>query len=311
MFLPASAGIDRRRSIKLIGYSALFLLCAYVPFLAPPQAANFPGLMIFWSFFCTSVITLCDETTMLLERRSLMDEVLGGRQKFFDFVATGAACGLLLDGVAQWMGKLWVYPYWNLAIYVATFILGFCTYWLLLMETWMAGSALLRGLTRWRDRQPPAWTPLAFRAAEVSGAVLLACGLGIAMRDYLAWGGHRFDIEFLSKPAAPFRCLPLICFGVWLLLESVNYRQGRDSLLATMLRREWLPVAAMLFTAWTFGFFMETVNTAQHFWRYTNWPLGNYRAFGVPVLVLVLWPLQYLVFGSVYEAISGKNYLLR
>jgi hypothetical protein len=149
-FLVLGPGMVGRRSpivrdpVRLACFAALFIAVSYAPFFAPRRAANFFGLMVFWSFFCSTAIILCDQVLALAEGRSLLAVVTGGGPAFLRFVATGAACGLLLDGFAQWLGKLWIYPFWNIWIYASTFLLGFCAYWLLLAETYLAVKAGLR-----------------------------------------------------------------------------------------------------------------------------------------------------------------------
>jgi hypothetical protein len=296
--------------LRLIACSAGFVLLSYAPLLAPRNAARLPGLMIFWSFFCTTAIILCDEAANRLEQRSLISEVTLSRGRFFEFVAAATISGLLLDGVAQWVGKLWIYPYWTKGLYVSTFVLGFCAYWLLLTETFLLGRALLRVLARSLRRQaPPPWIARALRGSALCGGVLTISGLALAARGYDSAGGYYFEISLPSKPHVPFACFPLIFVGAWLILEFLQHRRGRDSLLSSILRGEWITLASVLLPAWIFGLFMETVNTAGHFWRYTNWPLQPYTVLGVPVVVLLLWPLQYVVFLSVYQVVSGTGLL--
>jgi hypothetical protein len=263
--------------------------------------------MIFWSFFCTTVIILCDEATQLLEGRSLMSAITAGKREFLEFVATATASGLLLDGVAQWIGKLWIYPYWTRGLYISTFVLGFCAYWLLLAETYLVARALLARVAGSLGRQAPLWTAAALRTGGIGGGVLAISGLALAAQGYRTAGGYRFEISHPYRAAVPFASFPLIFLGVWLILEYLQHRRGQESLLGRTFRGEWLPLASMAAAAWGFGLFMETVNTAGHFWRYTNWPMSRDEIFGVPVLVLLLWPLQYVVFLSVYEVISGRE----
>ncbi len=303
------SGNEPHRTRKLLWYAAAFVILAYAPFLAPAAAVTLPGLMIFWSFFCSTTIILCDEATQLLEGRSLIAEVTAGGREFVEFVASAAISGLLLDGVGQWIGKLWIYPYWTRALYASTFVLGFCAYWLLLAEIFLVGRSLLARAAGSFGRRVPRWGPLALRTGAFGGGLLMLSGLSLAAQGYRAAGGYRFEISLPSRPPVPFACFPLIFTGVWLILEFIHHRLGRDSLLGRLIRGDWLSLLSMAAVAWSFGLFMETVNTANHFWRYTNWPLGAHQVFGVPLLVLLLWPLQYVVFLSVYHAVSGRDLL--
>lgn len=48
-----------------------------------------------------------------------------------------------MEGVAQWLGKLWFYPYFNTYKYAVFFILGFGFYWLMIAESYLATKAIL------------------------------------------------------------------------------------------------------------------------------------------------------------------------
>ncbi len=71
--------------------------------------------------------------------------------------------------------------------------------------------------------------------------------------------------------------------------------------------RDWVPLCAIVTAGWTTGFFMETANAAHHFWVYTNWPLPHMTVCRVPLIVLMLWPIQYVVFLSIFGAFTGTG----
>jgi hypothetical protein len=86
--------------------------------------------------------------------------------------------------------------------------------------------------------------------------------------------------------------------GVWLTLEWVQFALGRLSLLKTVLNRRFLPLCALAIASAVTSVFWETVNSAHHFWSYTNWPLPKWQLMHIPLTVLLTWPLQYGVFLS-------------
>ena len=292
-----------RRAVPFAAATVLLLLFSYVPYLAPRRAIDLPFLMVFWTWWCTTVMILCDEARRRLEGMSLLDAIVASPAAFLRFLATGAACGLLLDGSAQWIGKLWIYPYWNPAVYGGTFVIGFCAYWLLLAETYFLAKALLRRLRPVSS----AFSPKHHRATApmISGSMLAGTGLLLAAADYRAAGGYRFAITRPTPVHVHFACFLLLFTGAWLLLEALQRRQGKPSLLDAMGRRDWVPPAALLSAGWIFGFLMETTNAGQHFWIYTNWPLPKASLCGVPAVVLLAWPLQYVVFLSTFNVFAG------
>jgi len=75
-------------------------------YLAPESTVNLFTLTIFWSFYCSTAIILADEAARLLDGRSLLDEITASGRAFLTFAAAGTASGFLLEGMAQWLGKL-------------------------------------------------------------------------------------------------------------------------------------------------------------------------------------------------------------
>lgn len=281
----------------------VFVAISYLPNLAPRRAIDLFALTVFWTYWCFTAIILCDQARRCLGNRSLLDVITASPSALLRFLATGTASGVLLDGSGQWLGKLWIYPYWNTALYAATFVLGFSAYWLLLAESYFLARAIVRRGLRVR---PPAGNrsggPL---APSLTGVSLTLAGLLLAVHDYRAAGGYRFAVSHRTGIHIHFSCFLLLFVGVWLLLEGLERRRSRASLLTAIGRKDWAPAIAVLAAGWAFGFFMETTNAGQHFWVYTNWPLEQFTIAGVPAMVLLAWPLQYVVFLSVSAAIGG------
>lgn len=278
----------------------IFIALAYLPNFAPKRSINLVSLTLFWSFFAMTLIILCDQVTLRLEHRSLLQEATGNRKAWISFLSVGAVSGLLLDGIAQWLGKLWIYPYWNEIVYAGTFVIGFCAYWLATAETYLAVKAVLN---RWSRNRPPAVAPRlcsrpVFRALGIAGLALTAGGILLLLADYRQTGGYVFEIQEPLRMKIHFGYFLMSFIGIWFILEWAQFARGRLSLLKAISSGDRQPLYALLIASAIFGFFWETVNAAHHFWVYTNWPLSQWQVMGVPVTVLLTWPLQYVVFLS-------------
>ena len=288
----------------LIALAVGFLALSIVPHFAPAAAFNLPGITIFWTVWCATAIILCDAAAKRMGARSLLLTATGGWRCLLRFVAAGALAGLFLDGTAQWLGKLWIYPYWNLVLYAVCFIVGFCAYSLLIAETYTVTRMALR-----HGGDPPA-AHRSLRSGRMSGmigAFLAASGLVWAFKDYSAAGGFQFSISTLSRRHASFSCFPLTFVGLWLLLESALARQRKPSLLGALAAGDWLPLRATVLAGAAFGFLMEITNAPHPFWRYTNWPLQRVAPWGIPIVVLVTWPMQYVVFVSLFSLFVAED----
>jgi hypothetical protein len=299
---PARAAIAKTgaRWWDLAAAWAAFLFLDVVSAFAPARSLNAVSLTIFWAFFATTLIVLCDQIALRLQNRSLLLENTVDKRAWSMLLAIGALSGLMLDGGGQWLGKLWIYPFWNAGMYAATFVVGFAGYWMAIAESYVAVSAILR---TWRrgPRMRGAVGPdrhKLFRVAGVAGVALAAGGIALAADAYRRMGGYDFDIRTPTVLRAPLSSLLLTCSGLWLVLEWAQHSHGRESFLSCLLNGDRIPLYAMLLASEAFGILWEAVNSAHHFWRYTNWPLADVQLFGAPVAVLLSSPLQYLMFLS-------------
>lgn len=295
------------RRIELAVAWPVFVALSYLPNFAPARSIDLVGLTIFWAFFSMTAIILCDQVTLLLTQRSLLQEATGSGRAWRSFLYIGALSGLLLDGVAQWLGKLWIYPYWNEAFYGGAFIVGFCAYWLATAESYLAVKAILG---RWWRTMPMPAAPLKneawlFRILGIFGAVLTATGIGLLLGDYASTGGYVFEIRRRLPVRIHFGYFLMTFVGVWLLLEWIQVSRHRMSLLKTVLHGRWLPLCALLIASAVTSLFWETVNAAHHFWVYTNWPWPQWQIMTIPVTVLLTWPFQYVIFLSLGFLLEG------
>jgi len=288
-----------RRSEVSIAW-IVFVALAYLPNFAPQRSINLVGLTIFWAFFSMTAIILCDQVTLLFAHRSLLQEATCSGRAWRSFLLIGALSGLLLDGVAQWLGKLWIYPYWNEAFYGGAFIVGFCAYWMATAESYLAVKVILGRW--WRVMPPPVSArkneAALFRVFGVLGVLLTAAGTVLLLGDYGSTGGYVFEIRRPLPVKTHFGYFLMTFAGVWFILEWVQWARRRMSLLRTLLYGHWQPLCALLVASAVTSLFWETVNAAHHFWVYTNWPLPRWQLLTIPVTVLLTWPLQYVVFLS-------------
>lgn len=291
------AGASRR--VDLTVAWLIFLALAYLPNLAPQRSINLATLTAFWAFFAMTLIILCDQVTIALGHRSLLQEATRTGKAWVSLLIVGAISGLLLDGIAQWLGKLWIYPYWNEALYASTFVVGFCAYWLATAESYLAVKAIFM-----RHRAAPA--RMQYRPGEVrlfaifgtAGAILAISGVVLLVRAYQRAGGYIFDTRKPAVVENHFVYFLITFAGVWLVLEWIQFVKGYATLLKSILHGRWIPLSSLLVASCVFALFWETVNAAHHFWIYTNWPLPQWHIMTIPVTVLLTWPLQYVVFLS-------------
>lgn len=213
-------------------------------------------------------------------------------------VAIGAAAaGLSLEGIGQWLGKLWVYPYWTTWLYAIVVIPGFVFYWTCIAESYLAVKSVLDRLL------PPAAETRGGRRriypgalAGTAGAICLGIGMWLHGRWHAGQGGLSVGVVRLAEQTPPLVYGFLLFLGTWLLAEWWLARVGVPSLLGSVRQRYRVPLLAIPATSLPLSLVMETQNLANHYWRYAE-PSGLAAALaGVPAWVLVAWPLHYVLF---------------
>lgn len=193
----------------------------------------------------------------------------------------GAVAGLTLEIIAQWLGRLWYYPYWTPWFYGLLLIPGYTFYWICIAESYLAAKAVLDAVTR------PHAPAGALRLWPV-GAVTLGIGLALSLRWY-AHRGFALAVTGPTPTAPPFSYAVLAVIGVALL---------SGALATAVVRRYWVPFAAVVLASAAVSVAMEIPNAAHRHWAYAHFP-GPVAPGGLPLAVFVAWPLQYLVFLAV------------
>lgn len=267
------------RPLHLAVAWSIFVVIAYLCDLAPKRSVDLAGLTIFWAFFSLTEIILCDQVVVAFGRESLLQCATRNGGSWARLLCIGAVSGLLLDGLAQWLGKLWIYPYWNEAFYGGAFIIGFAAYWLAISESYVFVRAILNWVHRERPvrRTPRIHDAALFRSFGAAGIALTTWAILRIWKEYRMAGGYVFQIRQRVSIHIHFDYFLMAFIGVWLTLEWVQVARGKLSLLRTILNGRLIPVLALLISSTVFSIFWETVNSAHHFWVYTNWPLSQWR----------------------------------
>lgn len=288
---PASA-------LYLIFGWVAFVGLAYLPDFAPERSINAASMTLFWGFVGSTQITLCDQVTIALGRESLALRATGSAKAWSSFLCVGAIAGLLLDGAGQWLGKLWIYPYWNEAVYGATFVVGYCFYWLAIAESYLVVLAILRRRRLLPPITPKSYEPALFRMIGGVGIVVTIAAVMLILMDYSKAGGYVFEIRRRFPVKIHFGYFLAAFIGVWMILEWIQVRLGKLSLIRTLLHGRFAPLVAILIASLVCSLFWETVNASHHFWKYTNWPIADWQLLHVPIVIFLTWPVQYVVFLS-------------
>lgn len=242
------------------------------------------------TLFTLGVILASEGICLRLGAPSLWSLVVADPLLLLYILGAGAVSGVVMEIVAQWLGKLWVYPYWTAWFYAFLLIPGFAFYWLSIAESYLAVKAVLD-----RRREGPRRSRFAVTSG-IAGAVTLLASLFLFLHWYAHHGGPALAVTTATADAPPFAYPLLAMAGLALAAQWVLHRQCRPSPLAGAEAGYWTPLVAVVGASLILSLVMETQNAVHHHWMYTHFPAAEVALGGVPLTVYAAWPLQYLVF---------------
>ncbi len=265
-------------------------------------------LSLSWALNWLGLILICEHITYRLKRKSLLKTVRLSRSNTINFIVASVLGGALIEGIGQWLAKLWYWPYFSLPDYLAIFIPGFALYMLMVGECYLAMKAIFDTIITPRKisiKYYPFERKL-YRVLAAMGTVAIILGLVLLFHDYP--GRYVFNINSPNALHVTFLGVIMIAFGVWWCCEYIEYRHREMSFMKDIIRAYWNPLLAIVFATIIVGISSELINLRHGYWVYVNWPLQHTRFLGLPIIMLtVAWPLQFIMFLSLLRAITAKD----
>lgn len=285
----------------------LFAL-SYFQFIVPSRMANALTVGFFWILFMYGIILIGDGITQKLSHKSLIRKIHTDPKGHWHFFLIALIGGIFVEFVAQWFGKLWIYPYFSIPIYFVCVVFGFYLYWLMIAESYLAVKSVLDYFIRTKPAARSfSWEKYFYFFLGLLGVILLVGSTYLGYRDYARQGGYVFAINQPVYVMARFKYVLGLFLGSWFFLESIEYFKKRTSLIKDLMRGYFHPIIAIAVASFLLALVMETQNLPHNFWLYTNWPLPTARFLGLPVVMILAWPLHYIGFLSLFRAFSRKE----
>lgn len=258
-----------------------------------------PLLGLSWLMFFAGVSLISDGTTLLISGHSLLTSLRASRSRIVAFILVTTLGTLMLEGGASWLGGLWFYPGVGVTRYAMIFIPGGAFYLLMIAESYLATKALIDLFRRGRKvvRDSYASDGKLYEDLGLIGLLLSVAGLALMAVDSQSQADHHVH----------FRYILTLFFGVWFILEFLQYYQKKTSLLRDLLHQYPSPLLAIFVASILLGVTVETLNGAHLAWSYTNWPFPFLRIMGTPIVVLIAWVMHYIIFLSLFRALTKQE----
>jgi|SRR3989344_249981 len=294
---------------KVFYLGITLLLLSYFQYFFDENSVNLTILVIAWSMFMLGVSFVCEGITHKFKGISLLKVLFMNRKNLFSYVIVSTFGAILLEAYAQWLGKLWIYPYLNTFIYFLVFVLGFALYWLMIVETYIAAKVLLDHIYKGRHyvTKPYKFERILYYVLASVGIALIMFGTVSLISDYQNYGGYSFSINEITDYKVNFLYILSTFIGVVFVLELFEYTQHKTSFIKDLLHEYPIPFYSILIAFSVTALIMETENIPHHFWIYINWPYENIKFLGLPVSMFLAWPLHYLGFLSLFRAFTKED----
>ncbi|WP_027342143.1 hypothetical protein [Hamadaea tsunoensis] len=279
--------------LLLLAASAGQLLAPRRVFDDPERLFGLPVVPVFvlgagTTLFTVGVILLGEGVCQRFGAPSLAGMVIDDPVRLPWLLLGGVTAGVVLELSAQWLGRLWFYPYWTPWFYGLIVLPGFAFYWLSIVASYLAAKAVLDAVAR-----PGPRVSITPAVPLLLGALTLLTSLTCTILWY-ARRGFSLAPTHPVPAAPPFFLIAAALTGAALLAQGLLLRRRLCSPAGAVRHGYWVPGAAVLLASVVLSVVMEILNTAHHHWAYAHFP--GPAVAGVPVLVFVAWPVQYLIF---------------
>ncbi len=293
-----------------------YLFKGYLLFLASTAVLVAPNLKLsaftitfLWACNWLGIVYLSEALTRSIARKSLINLVFKSKQNLLLFLVASIVGGVFVEGIGQWVGKLWFYPFFSTQQYLLVAIPGFALYMLAIAECYLATKSVLDRFIR-PPRVNKKYFPLErtlYPKLLIIGTLCLVISLVLSFAHYHSRGGYFFNTTHYSNFELNFTLIILMIFGVWFISEYVEYRHNQTSFIKDVMRQYWTPLFAVILATIIFGLSMELVNLRYKYWVYVNWPHQNTHFLGLPIFIFTVWPLQFIMFLSLFRVITVQD----
>ncbi len=291
----------------------LFFLLSLLQFLLPKEWVNIITLAIGNLLFTLGIIFISEGITLKLKNKSLLNEILKNAKNLFVFIGISILGGVVLDGTLKWLGKFWIYPYLNMGFYLGAFIAEFAMYWLMVVESYLAIKTIIDYLRKGKQtiRRPFAFEARLYKFLGVLGLAIVIFTSVFIFIDYQNSKLALFSKHDLINVTANYKVSThyffLLFFGLWFILEFIEYSRKKTSLLKDIIHNYFSPICAILIGSFILAVVMEVENIPLGFWVYVNVPWAEIKFIGLPILMFIGWPLHYILFLSLFRALTQKE----
>lgn len=305
MILKTFRNLFRKPNFYLIlGIYTFFL--SYFPLLIEPiKRTNF--LVVFGGgLLYLSVICFSEYVTRRFGGFSQLREIFKNPKTLITYLIVGLIGGVILDGIAHWLSRLWIYPFWGTEFYLIVFIAGFSAYYLCIISSYLIVKTIIDKLRKGKRyiTRPKKSLNTIFFVLLILSVILISIGISGMLIGFTQGSYPLFGENIPVETSINLIFIIPLFFGIWFFIEYLGYRLGRNTFIKEIVHGYWDSIIAVFLSSLILLIIMESQNGPIQLWTYLNWPLQDIKLFYTPITAIIAWPFHYLAILSLYKVIS-------
>ncbi len=264
-------------------------------------------VILYASTFCLSLFYIYDGIIILVKGTSYMRGRY--RKVIRHILLVGIIAGVATEAIGNWLYKFWIYPHFSSYFYLLVVPISLCLYFFLLFENYIAIHVVLEKffpspkiVVKRKKLHTIAFSIIGFLGIATFSFVTCSKLLAYKVPSNIL---NIFNTYWLSSNDVVN--LFMLCISIWFIFEYLEYQRREDTLLLHIFKGDFTAFLSIIVASLITSVVMEIFNLPIKIWIYTNVPYYNIVFLGVPIVVLFLWPFQYLLFDCFYHFIYKKE----
>ncbi len=286
-------------------------LISFVGFLIPLEQHTKLSSLFFGASYYLGLLIIADGVVLRITGHSLVRDIMKSpkeKRSFFNMCLVG---GTIFSVLTCELGGFWYFPYWSTSDYIVFGYLlgGWVFYLLFLVVTYEAVKLIIdKYFTPGTKRvyKYYSFEPTLYKGLFVVGCIGMLYVAIAALYNTRLFTHFTYNITTLKTPYITYQYWLLAFVSLMCICEYVEYTKKRTSLLKDTFHGYLTPLISILVIGLFCAVSNEFQNLGVFLWRYGNYPLEGFTVLGIPLFVVLTWPLQYVGILSFWRAF-GSN----
>lgn len=258
-----------------------FFIGSYNWFIVLPLGISWIGLICIFDFFERKYF-----------RHTIIPDTHIRKRKLFIITIVSLLFCVLLDGFGVFINQLWYYPFWSLKVYLFLAPFAYVAYSILLYILYEFARDFIVRFEKINFTTKP---------RKILYETIINMELILGVVGYFLIILNLNQKENISLNG--FYMLASVFICTFFIFEFIGFKQNKQTLTYDITRGNWWPILFITLANITAIILIEFVNAPFQVWHFANWPYDDIRFFNVPIMAILIWPLQFPVFLSMLRAL--------